>query len=263
MRYLNPVEIVVLLIVAVVALALAVPWMLQSRESSRVQQCQRNLQQFASALDAFQKANDGRWPYGTMRGSDLPPGKRLAWTVTLYTAMHPAAKHDFDRSVAWDRDPNRHPVLGGRPVHRNPLFRCPGDAHDSPADRLQWSSYVGMAGIGADAAKLTAVTPEAGFWGYDRQTGLQQITDGTRHTLCILETSRDNGPWTAGGRSTLRGFLPDDQPIFGPGRQFGGHHDGECQVMMADGSVRRLNDATDVGVFRKQCTIAGEPLPKK
>lgn len=77
-------------------------------------------------------------------------------------------------------------------------------------------------------------------------------------------TTSANGPWAAGGPSTVRGLDPNDQPYIGWTRQFGGVHRSGANVLVADGSVRFFSASISPEVFQAACTIAGgekEPLP--
>ena len=62
--------------------------------------------------------------------------------------------------------------------------------------------------------------------------------------------------------ATVRGLDPAKQPYIGPGRQFGGLHEGVAVVAMADGSVRFVAESIDPKVFEAISTIAGgEQVP--
>jgi hypothetical protein len=95
-----------------------------------------------------------------------------------------------------------------------------------------------------------------GIWGYDRQIAEDEMEDGASATILLFETNRHNGPWIAGGPPTVRGLDRAAIPYFGVGGQFGGIHT-TCPVVMADGSVRQLNNETDIDVFSAMTTIAG------
>ena len=134
-------------------------------------------------------------------------------------------------------------------------FAGPGPAMDEPV-----TCYVGMAGLGSDAAGRPAGAPGNGFMGYHRQTSLAMITDGTSNTIALMETRVGLGPWARGGSSNVRGFDPADVPVIGDGRPFGGHPDG-INVAMADGSVRFVRPSTDPRTLAAAVTIAGaEPV---
>lgn len=111
----------------------------------------------------------------------------------------------------------------------------------------------------------------AGVFGYDR-TAFADITDGLSHTLLVLESARDNGPWAQGGPATVRGLDPDEAPYLGVGRPFGGTHFSErlvfhprrslgSNVALADGSVRFMHQDTAAEVLQALATIAGEEPP--
>ncbi len=93
---------------------------------------------------------------------------------------------------------------------------------------------------------------------------MADITDGAGTTMLLAETTTANGPWTAGGPSTVRGLDPGRPPYIGNRGQFGGAHPGGAMVAFADGSVRFLRDSIDPKVFEAISTIAGgESLPRE
>jgi hypothetical protein len=118
------------------------------------------------------------------------------------------------------------------------------------------TNYIAMSGIGLDAATQPAGALGNGFMGYDRQTAEKMIVDGTSNTIALMETRSGLGPWARGGSSTLRGFDPDDLPLFGDDRQFGGHVNGPLTAM-ADGSVRSISPSIDPKKLAAAITIAG------
>jgi prepilin-type processing-associated H-X9-DG protein len=139
---------------------------------------------------------------------------------------------------------------------------CPGSGAAYDARDNELTSYVGIAGLGPDAAELPPGDRRAGVFGFDRTTRLDAITDGAATTMATAETTESNGPWKAGGLSTVRGLDPMRQPYIGPGRQFGGTHRGGAMVGFADGSVRFIRATVDLRVFEAMSTIAGgEAVP--
>jgi len=133
------------------------------------------------------------------------------------------------------------------------------------------TNYVGLTGIGPDAALLPKESPRAGVFGYERTISSKDITDGTSTTLLAVETAVDNGPWAAGGSATVRFVDPNDQPYVGTGRPFGRLHgtqlwSGFTQpitvAVFVDGSVRRIGPDVNPQVFEALVTIAGgEHIP--
>jgi hypothetical protein len=147
------------------------------------------------------------------------------------------------------------------------LFLCPSNPTRTLPGSPQPSHYVGVAGVGLNAAGWGAGYPGNGVFGYDRRTRLEDITDGAGTTMLLIETNRDNGPWTAGGPPTVRGLDPAGGPYLGEGGQFGsGHRGGQgwsprppyvTHVLFADGSVRGLADGVRPEVFEALATVAG------
>ena len=115
--------------------------------------------------------------------------------------------------------------------------------------------YVGMAGIGEDAANLKVDDPGAGVFGYNRQTRIRDIQDGLSNTIAITEASNDFGPWAQGGRSTLRG-LTEEPYINGPDG-IGSPFPGGMNAGFSDGSVRFISENIDPDVFKALITIRG------
>jgi len=271
-RGITRIEVAVLAAILLVLGCLAISGILSARVSARRRQCAYNLSQLALGLQTYAELHGGLFPYGTVLAHRLPPERRWSWYVGAWGFVGDGQiELLLDLDEAWDAKGNR-PVRARVPLDDPPSeieivglrdSRCPANPVYDDRARQDANSYVGMAGIGADAARLPSGDPKAGIWGYRRQTGLGQITDGDACTILLAETGLDCGPWMAGGPPTVRGLDPDRQPLLGPGGQFGGLHPGGCQVVMADRKVRFINDGVDPDVLLSQVTVAdgGEPAP--
>jgi hypothetical protein len=243
------------------------------RRAAARSQCANNLKQIALGLHAYgdqqvkgQPADAAKpWlPAGTVFNSALPPERRLSWIVDVLPYVEQETLYRrIDRTLAWDDAAN---VAAVRTSLR--LFRCPDWADNVSPNQDERTPYVGVAGLGANAATFPAGHRRAGVFGFDRHTALADITDGTANTLLILETARENGAWAAGGRATLRGLDPESRPHLGTGRPFGGTHFAEksffgrggsigCNAALADGSVRFLHETAAADVLEGAATIAG------
>lgn len=144
------------------------------------------------------------------------------------------------------------------------FLQCPSRRVNAPPNAPAPAGYVGISGLGIDAAALPPGHPRAGVFGYDRATRLDDIKDGASATMLLAETVLVGGPWTAGGPATIRGLDPSHQPNIGPRRQFGGAHRGGAMVAFADGSVRFLRESIEPEVFEALSTVAGgEHLPAR
>jgi hypothetical protein len=120
--------------------------------------------------------------------------------------------------------------------------------------------FVGIAGIGLDAAEYSAKDPSVakklGVFGYDRATKLEDIKDGLEQTIVVIQVPTEvKTAWLAGGGSTVRG-VPETDPILPfvcteykgkPG----------TYAIMADGKVRFIAKDINPETFKALCTING------
>jgi hypothetical protein len=141
---------------------------------------------------------------------------------------------------------------------------CPGQPPEVDPKQPAPTQYVGIAGIGADAATLNftppaPAPPRAGCFHYDGPTPFASITDGLSQTVLFGERSTDLGPWLRGGPATVRGLdnRPWAKPYIGLGGQFGGNHPDASNWALADGSVRTLTPRVDPKVLLDLATISG------
>ena len=95
------------------------------------------------------------------------------------------------------------------------------------------------------------------FFGYNRTIRDKDITDGLANTMTVIETTRDIGPLTQGGPTTVRGLDPSHDDYVGETSQFGGLHPGGVCTAFADGSVRFVSNSIDRKTFEAISTIAG------
>lgn len=214
--------------------------------------CQSNLKLIGEGVYTYH-AHFGAFPAGTVPHHHLPPEKRLSWLVEVtpfFEGDNPFSR--IDKTKGWDSPDN---IAACNAIVPS-LFVCPS----SPIQSIQGTgvtNYVGIAGLGQNAALLPKDDQNAGVFGNDRQVKLSDIKDGTSNTMMVIETSLDVGPWCAGGRPTVRGLDSSLQPYIGKGCQFGGLHSNGCMVLFADGSVRFLKESINSQVFESLSTIAG------
>jgi Protein of unknown function (DUF1559)/Domain of unknown function (DUF4190) len=222
------------------------------RVRSQRLECLNNLRQIGGAVLNYQGANNA-FPPGTIPNAALAPEKRLSWLTTLPPFMEQKTKNardaqalyeQLDLSLAWDADGNA--AVAHAAV---PFCRCPAHPTDDPRITKGHTHYVGLAGVGRDAAELPRGDPRAGIFGYDRVVRGADLKAGATQTLLATETARDNGPWTAGGSPTVRGLDRTDAPYIGPGRAFGGMHPHGLNVLRADGGADFMTDDTAPSFF--------------
>jgi prepilin-type N-terminal cleavage/methylation domain-containing protein len=260
-RAFSLIELLVVIAVIAILIGLLLPAVSKVRAKAITMSCANNLKMIGVGLHGHRDAH-GHFPPGTVPNEKLPPDQRLSWCVALLPHMEQKAAYDkLDRSAAWDA-PGNAAVLNQL---YQPRFACPGDW--TPWPGYPTANYVGVGGIGPDAAALPPDGPGVGFFGYDRRLKAEQIKDGASNTAAVIETRRDVGPMARGGASTVRGIDISDEPLLGPERPFGGMHKRDrsfggavplgAHVLLADGSVRMSAVHVDPFVLGALATVAG------
>jgi prepilin-type processing-associated H-X9-DG protein len=261
----------VVLILLVIA-GLVLPFVVRVREASRHMLCANNVKQLGIALADYHSALD-RFPRGTVSHAELPPERRMSWLVEIRPFLV-AEGLLLDKTKPWDDPKNLEPMgvgMGGEPpfvIGEWPPFLCPANPARALEARPGLTHYIGIAGLGENAAKLPKNDRRSGVFGYDRLVSLKDFKDGQASTFMLAETAVENGPWTAGGWPTLRPLIPERGPYLGndgqftslhpvPGRWFGPSFPYATNVAFADGSVRSLKGDLDAAVVEALATIAG------
>jgi prepilin-type processing-associated H-X9-DG protein len=245
-------------------------FILRVRAAADRMRCANNLKLLGMALRAYESAYR-HYPAATVPNPELPPDQRLGWLIELWpNFMQGGAATNFDQTKAWDAEPNCPPRWRVREMSEDlethwyreevvgevPILLCPSNPALTEPSLPCATHYVGLAGVGENATALPLTDSRAGFFGYDRTLTLADIKDGTGMTLAIVE-ALDGGPWTAGGRATVRGLATDGRPYLGREGQFGSHHVGGGNALFADGSVRHLATSVSLEVVEALATIAG------
>jgi prepilin-type processing-associated H-X9-DG protein len=251
-----------------------VPAVQRVREAAARAKCKGNLKGLALAVHNYSDVNKSFAATMPDPFHRLPPERRLSWLVGILPYLEQGtAFQRFDLNRPVDEEPN---VSAADARLHN--ITCPSSVS------LDWSGndpqpptpvlhYVGVSGVGADAAELGQLDPRHGAFGYNRRTTISGgFPDGLGSTLLLAEAAHEAGHWAHVGRSTVRAFVPEDAPYIGPGRTFGGFHAADLKlfwssgtmmnVAMADGSVRVVRGDIDPTVLDALATVNGrESLP--
>jgi prepilin-type N-terminal cleavage/methylation domain-containing protein len=267
------IELLVVIAVIAVLIALLFPAISKVKRSAIRMSCANNLRQLAVGIHTHHDVQKHFLP-GTVPGTKLPPDQRLSFYAALLPYVEQDVVHKkLKLTQAWDSDANRDAI----PPHSSfRLFHCPewmgerGMALGAPAaaGHLSITNYVGVAGVGTDAATLPADSPRAGMFGYDRVLKADQVKDGLANTAMMIETADELGPWLRGGPKTVRAFDPEVGQLSGDGLPFGGTHfldatlmepkraDG-FHIMLGDGQVRYTRNTLHPDVLVALATVAG------
>ena len=196
----------------------------------------------------------GTFPWA--EASDLPAEKQLSWMAQLATHLRPKSRIE----PLWDRPWND--PLNDRFVRQKfTEFHNPSVAGIVSDTGYPAAHYVGVAGVGEDAATLPTGHPRAGVFGYGRKLQPKEISDGASNTMMIAGVNRRLGSWAAGGDATIRSF--NKEPYINGPDGFGTGQDDGMYVLMADGSVRFVSKKVDPLVVRRMAAAAdGFPLDK-
>lgn len=244
----NPIGTVGMSATTPILVALLLPAVQQAREAARRTQSSNNLKQMALAMHNYHDAYRS-FPRGTVQNDELQPEERLSWATSLLPFMEQSGLFDaVDQATGWQSPSNRR--VSGTAV---PIFQNPSNSRSPEAPAAM--DYVGIAGIGPDAASLPASDRKAGIFGYNRSTRISEITDGTSNTLMIGDAKPPAESWMKGGRATIRGF--SQSPYLNGPDGIGSPHRGIVQFAFADGSVRVISVDVDESILEALATKAG------
>lgn len=202
------------------------------------------------------QSETGAWPVGTAGDPSLALEDRFSWIAVLRAQNDPAGPQPrWDR--AWNDRANERFVRQRQDGLLNPAI-----ATQTGSDGYPTTHFVGVSGIGPDAARLPAGHPRAGVFGEDRVTTPEEISDGQANTMLVAGVESDLGAWAAAGHSTMRSFTAEPY-VRGPDGFGSGQQEGMF-VLMADGSTRFLSTKTDPLIIRQMAAVAdGVPLDER
>jgi prepilin-type processing-associated H-X9-DG protein len=241
----------ILALIVILVGGLLLPAVAKMREAAARIQCLNNLKQIGLAAQNYRDNYEPYFPRAARPNPNLPFERRLSWMVEIvpYIEANPLYSR-IETEKGWDAEENRFVALM---TYR--LYQCPGFPDRRPEGTFSASHYIGIAGVGADAAELPKDDPRAGFFGYERKLTTKDISAST--LLVALETSQAQGAWTAAGLPTVRGLEENETPYLGIKGQFGGNHNGGVNALFADASVRNLRVSIDPAVLEAIATIKG------
>jgi prepilin-type processing-associated H-X9-DG protein len=244
---------------AITLLGLLALVLLVVQEKSHIAGCTNNLRQIGQAINRYRDLHDHYFPPATVLNPSLKPPQRLSWEAAVLSHLSEGGATGkkweklaggIDFKEAWDA-----PANAGLRWNVAPYF-CPMFAHELLPNQVGLTSYVGIAGVGTDAATLPLTDTNAGFFGYDRRIRDEHIPARLDATMIAAETTQANGPWLAGGPPTVRGVRADETHFIGKGADFGGLHRGGANVLWADGSVHIVTEKINPELFRFEARLS-------
>lgn len=201
------------------------------------------------AMNDYRKAR-GHYPAADVGEGALPPETRLSWIATLLPHLgHEDWHKRLEFGYSWNGEKNSPVTRQVLPAVVNPAL----GPHQQ--DGYPVTHYVGVAGVGADAATLKADDPRAGVFGHGRTMRAEDIPAGASNTIAVLGVTGKAGAWAAGGSATVRP-LTKAPYVNGPDGFGSGQPDGML-AGMADGSVRFISKDVDPRVLEQLATVHG------
>jgi hypothetical protein len=251
------------------------PAFVQFRTMSEMAGGQDHLQELASALRQM-TAKLGGFPRGTAdrslparRTRPYDPIDRVSWMAELlpYLGDYATMYQNLDMNASWKEKGNAD--MGAIPVPAFLAAQSPEYPQSSwwrlvitsaGEQRFATTHFVGIAGVGPDAAEYDAGDARAGVFGYNRATKLAEISDGAANTIAILQVPPQfKRPWIAGGGATVMGvpLTGSIKPFLVSYKDKAGKVRKGAVAIMADGSVRFIPETITDASFKGLCTIHG------
>jgi hypothetical protein len=253
-------SVIVAILLAVTVVGLFIPVVKSVGTVAARTTCANNLKTLGVALHNYNSANE-KVPFATALPPtrEHSPEKRMSWfyEITPFLIAHMDPKWVANRKVPFD-DPENWYVTRSNQFASN----CPANPH--PGAPYPYTHYVGITGVGKDAAWRPLGDPDAGFFGYERVITLADLKRGESNVLAVSETATDNGPWAKGGPSSARGLDLNGTDYLGEHGQLNSFHGRNglnrsaflTQVLMADASVRGLTVSISVDALESMARIA-------
>ncbi len=247
------------------------PTMIQEKGTLDMAGGRSRVHELAAATQKTAEQMQRTFPRGTLErplpssraGRPYSPDQRISWLAELLPYMGHGALHaQLNRAQSW-RDADN---IGAAST-LIPQFLNANTAPESwwvkypgISDPVAATQFVGIAGVGLDAASYAAGDPavadKIGIVGYDRQTAIRDITDGASNTMLMAQVPPTvSRPWLAGGGSTTVG-VPEKNSVK-PFVSVQGNGKKGTLVVMADGSVRFVSENVSDEVFKALATIKG------
>jgi prepilin-type processing-associated H-X9-DG protein len=243
-------QVGIVVLIAVVLLGLFLPAISKVRDAAERMHCRNNLRQLGLSVHDYADTYRN-FPRAAIPNPNLLPEERLSWVVDIVPFVESNNIYSkMAKKKGWQAEENRFAALLSLSY-----LHCKSYPEGPPVSTLAPTHYVGIAGIGPDAASLARTDPRAGFFGYERRLTLQDIRGRTSTLLVAAETSRAEGSWIAAGPATVRGLDPDGLPYLGG--QFGGLHRKGTNALFADGSVRFIPPDVSPQVIEALAVLRG------
>jgi prepilin-type processing-associated H-X9-DG protein len=180
-------------------------------------QCANNLRVIGGAVYQYSDSHNKVFPRAVVPLDGVPPEQRASWMAAILPYLDAKPNRQQPWQALADRldlaKPWADPANREAGTYFVSYYLCPGHPQFEPRQSPGVTHYVGVAGVGDDAAALPAGDPRAGFFGYERNLTRADVIapsedkriKDTSYKIMVVETTQHNGSWIAGGPPTVRG----------------------------------------------------------
>ena len=244
------VELLVVITIVGLLLALLLPAVQSARRSAQRVQCFNNLRQIGIGLHLYHQSREEFPPGGIeWRAGGDKTKRQLAWSAFLLPYVEEQSLYDYlDLNTPFDSPENAQAAATILPIYLCPSSRRGAQLTDGrgPCD------YGGIYG-----ERITSPNdPPKGAMLYDVALRINDIRDGTSHTLIISEDSTfSDGQWINGRNLFDQAYAINAAPSCENDIRSG--HSGGANGLLCDGSVRFLQETMDLKTLAAICTRAG------
>jgi hypothetical protein len=240
--------------VIAVLVSMLLPAVQSARESARRTACANHLHQMGLALHSYHDLHHTVPPGGIewRGGTDLSK-RQIGWAAFLLPQLEQRSVYErIDWSKAFDSPENA-------PAAATVIdaLLCPSTRREAP-----WVEGRGACDYGGIYGERISSPndPPKGIMLYDRPVRIEDVTDGLSGTLILAEDSGwPEGQWINGRTIFDQAYAVNAAPNFENDIRSG--HPGGAHGLLADGTVRFLDDSTSLALLAALCTRAGgEPV---
>lgn len=243
-------------------------------QRSRVHELADALAKYVQGKKQFPRGTAKREPSPERAGLPWPPDERVSWMVEVLPLLGEGEFQELynqiDRDKSWREGVNALNATALVPhfLSKEAPMAAWWIPYPGMTKPVAATHFVGIAGIGLDAASYDPADPAAkdkiGVFGYDRETKWEDLKK-PECTIAVLQvptadTFAYRAPWLAGGGATVRGVPEEDSvaPFICEGyagnvEAFKGKRG--TYAIMANGDVRFIPHDIPNDVFKKMCSL--------
>jgi prepilin-type processing-associated H-X9-DG protein len=213
------VELLVVIAVIAILVAILLPAVQGAREASRRTQCRNGLKQLGLAIQNYESAFK-RFPPGAVRVSFTTGDRyRMPFVAQILPYIEQSALYNqIDFSKSWHQSPNSSLLVKQVPIYLCPSDPTSGGQLTNPSEAygnfgLNWgmNRYLDLDGNGSTSNEPGGSVPMCSPFGLNYGAKFSRITDGTSHTLAMLEMLKGIG---AGGVDRRGRIWNDDSNCY-------------------------------------------------